>query len=136
MIVFVDTAAFVALTLREDDGHERARRVWRDLEKKRAKLLTSDWVFGETVSFLRRRAGYDVARDVGERLRASRLLEIAAADPDLVEGAWSLFLSHPFPNLSLVDCVSFALMHERKARLAFTFDGHFQDAGFELLPAR
>ena len=37
-------------------------------------------------------------------------------------------------KLSLVDCVSFEIMRRGGIRRAFSFDPHFREAGFELVP--
>lgn len=133
--VFVDTSAFVAFALRRDDRHAEARSGFDELLNSRTPLVTSDWVFGETVSFIRRRAGYAPARATGERLRESPSLEIVAVDKAAADKAWEHFVGYRFDDLSLVDCVSFTLMRARRIRRAFTFDRHFADAGFELLTA-
>ena len=130
MNVFVDTAAFVAAALRRDARHGEAKRLWQRLEVERARLITTDWVFGETVTFVRRRAGYEAARQLGEALRASSALEIVTPTSELVDRAWDAFLAHSCSNLSLVDCLSFTIMRKRRIRKVFTFDEHFELAGF------
>lgn len=131
MTVFVDTSAFVALALARDAQHETALATWHKLEEERCPLLTTDWVFGETVSFVRRRAGYTAARTLGERLRMSRVLDIAHADDAIVARGWEAFLAHRFDHLSLVDAVSFVMMRTRRVRRVFSFDRHFSEAGFD-----
>lgn len=37
-------------------------------------------------------------------------------------------------RVSFTDCVSFALMRRHRVRHAFTFDRHFEAAGFEIWP--
>ena len=133
MRVVVDTSAFVALALGRDQRHTEATALYEHLQNAEARLLTTEWVFGETVTFLRRRAGYETARDAGEALRSSAVLEIVNPDAQGMERAWDLFLGYRFGGLSLTDCVSFAEMRRRRLRTAFTFDQHFVDAGFELL---
>ena len=100
------------------------------LEDERARVITTDWVFGETVTFVRRRAGYEAARQLGEAMRASSTLEIVTPPTEIVDRAWSAFLAHSFSDLSLVDYVSFTVMRKRRIRTAFTFDEHFELAGF------
>jgi predicted nucleic acid-binding protein len=131
--VFVDSSAFVAVAMRRDDQHNRALRVWHQLEKDNVGLVTSDWVFGETVSFVRRREGYATARAVGEALWNSRRLERLTATPRDVERAWEAFVGYAFDDLSLVDCLSFVLARAHRIRSVFTFDQHFAQAGFQLL---
>lgn len=133
MRVFVDSSAFVAVAMRRDDRHEGALRVWRQLERDHVGLVTSDWVFGETVSFVRRRQGYAAARAVGEALWDSRRLERLTSTPQDLERAWEAFLGYAFDDLSLVDCLSFVLAREQRINRVFTFDRHFAQAGFELL---
>jgi len=133
MNVFVDTGPIVALALRQDQHHGRAVKTWRLLQDQGANLVTTDWVFGEIVSFLRRRAGYAAARDVGESLRESSVLHIVSATADWVDRAWEAFLRHRFPRLSLVDCLSFVCMRQQRLHKVFTFDTHFRQAGFEVL---
>ena len=134
MSVFVDTSAFVAFAMRRDDRHAAARAFFQRLVKAKTPLVTTDWVFGETVSFIRRRAGYAAAREVGERMRGSLTLEIVATGQDVVDRSWEQFLNYRFADLSLVDCVSFVVMRSRRIRQAFTFDRHFAEAGFDLVP--
>ena len=133
MRVFVDSSAFIAVAMRRDDNHRRALRLWRQLEKDNVGLVTSDWVFGETVSFVRRREGYAVARVVGEALWNSQRLERLSSTPADVERAWEAFLGYAFDDLSLVDCLSFVVARAQRISRVFSFDQHFAQAGFELL---
>jgi len=133
MTVFVDTSAFVAIAMRKDARHAEALRIWKGLERKKARLLTTDWVFGETVSFIRRRAGYDAARAAGEALRASAVLDRITPSSEQVEKGWEAFVGYAFDGLSLVDCVSFVVARAHRIGHVFTFDEHFAQAGFELL---
>jgi predicted nucleic acid-binding protein len=133
MMVFVDTSAFVAVAMTHDGRHAEAVTLWRRLEKERAALLTTDWVFGETVSFVRRREGYGAARKVGEALWASRVLQRVTPSAGQVERAWEAFLDYAFDGLSLEDAVSFVVARAHRARRVFTFDEHFAEAGFEII---
>ncbi len=45
-----------------------------------------------------------------------------------------LFAKFAGQKVSFTDCVSFSLMRRHGLNRAFTFDRHFADAGFELVP--
>jgi predicted nucleic acid-binding protein len=133
MRVFVDTSALIALASRRDTNHGQALAIWSHLEEHQSELLTTDWVFGETVTFLRRRAGFETARKVGDSIRASSILEIVAGTPELVDRAWEVFLASGLPDLSFVDSLSFVVMRSLRISQVFTFDEHFVQAGFEVV---
>ncbi len=133
-MVFADSSGFIALGNHRDPGHERAKAVWANLARTRTPVLTTQLVLAETVTFLRRRAGYQASREVGERILRSRVIEVAALDAEQLQAAWRELLRNPDPKLSLCDAASFVLMRERGVTDVLTFDRHFAEAGFVLLP--
>lgn len=136
MKVFVDTSAFAALENRRDAHHEGAVRTYRRLIRDRASLSTSDYVFDETVTLLKARAGPQIALRWAERLLSSTLFELVVVDRGLLEDAVRVFggaLDQPF---SFTDCTSFALMRTQGVDAAFAFDEDFKKFGFEQLPQR
>jgi predicted nucleic acid-binding protein len=48
------------------------------------------------------------------------------------KAAFELFKKYFDKNLSFTDCTSFSLMRRLKLKVAFTFDCHFQQVGFEV----
>src|ERR1700680_1706425 len=60
--VFVDSGAFIALALRQDQHHEAAKQFWNELSFGVRRMTTSS-VVGETFTFLRRKVGYGSAYD-------------------------------------------------------------------------
>ena len=57
-MTFVDTGFWVALLLHRDRHHQEAAALWRE---ELGPLLCTNHVAGETWTFLRRRAGHQVA---------------------------------------------------------------------------
>jgi uncharacterized protein len=55
-MIFVDTSAFLARYLTNDQHHRAALAIWRDLERPEARLYTSSFVLDETLTLLGRRA--------------------------------------------------------------------------------
>ena len=54
--------------------------------------------------------------------------------PDLQDEVAALGIMEKIgdPTISFTDYLSFALMHRRRIRQAFTFDRHFAKAGFDI----
>ena len=132
--VFADSSGFIATFDARDHRHAPAAQTWRRFESEGVYLLTTHLVLAETVTHLRRRAGWEPSRKVGDALLRSSVIETAGLTRDQLAGAWLEFIRNPDPKLSLCDAASFVLMRERGITAAFTFDQHFAAAGFELIP--
>ena len=132
-MVFGDSSGFIAAFDLRDDQHHAAAQAWHRIVEARERILTTQLVFAETVTHLRRRAGWEPSRRVGEALLNSRGVEIVELDLAQLCAAWRELLRSGDPKLSLCDTVSFVVMRERGIRRALTADQHFAEAGFELL---
>ena len=73
-LLFVDTSAWFALANRGDPDHRAARGA---LESFRGRLVTSNFVFDETVTLCLYRLGRDVALRVGDELRVGGVVDLA-----------------------------------------------------------
>ncbi len=129
--MFADTGAFYALADRRDPAHERAR-AWYSTST--AALITTDFVFAETMSLLTKRVGKPVAVAFGRGLREGSRVRVHEVPPEVRVAAWSLFSSRADKDWDLIDCMSFALMESLGIDEAFAFDGHFLQHGFRLAP--
>jgi predicted nucleic acid-binding protein len=133
-VIFVDTGAFLARYVPKDEHHRRARRAWSEIERGRRRCFTSNFVLDETFTLLGRRASYVFAAERARALLASKALTILRPDADDEAKAVDLFAKFVDQKVSFTDCVSFALMRRHELNRAFTFDRHFADAGFDLVP--
>ena len=133
-MIFVDTGAFLARYVSNDQFHAKARRAWKDLEKAKSPLFTSSFVLDETFTLLARRTSYAFAADRAEAAYASSVLTVLRPDPADEQAALALFRKLGDQEVSFTDCVSFALMRRHKLTRAFTFDRHFAAAGFTVWP--
>lgn len=133
--VFVDTGYLLALERRTDQNHRQALEHWRSLKEDRLpSLVSTTYVFDETVTYLNARGLHASAVKVGKRLLASPSIELVHVDEDLFRRAFDLLERRPDKRYSLTDCVSFVLMRERGIPVAFAFDGHFEQEGFTREP--
>jgi hypothetical protein len=129
--IFVDTGAWYALADRSDPDHRSARRFF---EANRLPLVTTNFVFDETLTLLWRRLGWSAACGFGQGLKGSRLSTIVPVTLEDEDAAWDAFRKFRDKEFSYTDCTSFAVMERLKLRTAFAFDRHFPSMGFELEP--
>jgi predicted nucleic acid-binding protein len=128
--VFVDSVAWIARVNTRDALFAATRRVFNSLERQRAMLVTTEFVFLEVADALS--SPPLRARSVAflNGLRQHRNLEIVPVSGQLYNAGWTLYGQRPDKEWSLTDCISFALMTERGLTDAFTSDHHFEQAGF------
>lgn len=130
--VLVDTSALYALLCATDDCHKAARDASDGFFAFDSTLVTSSYVVAETTTLLQSRLGRDAAR--GFLLDLVPYLDVAWVDEGLHARGLEAWLAQQGRGVSLVDCVSFALGHELHLNHAFTFDRHFAEQGFVVIP--
>jgi predicted nucleic acid-binding protein len=62
-------------------------------------------------------------------------VEMIEVDSRLFEQGWQLFQRYDDKSYSLTDCISFEVMRRFNLTVALTFDHHFNQAGFMVLPS-
>ena len=132
-MIFVDTGAFLAKYLGNDAYHQRAMAIWKRVRGE--PLITSNHVVDETLTLLARRAGNRFAADRADNIYSSEVIEILYSTREDESEAVRLLRKYADQQVSFTDCVSFVLMRSRKISTAFTFDHHFQQAGFRTVGA-
>lgn len=129
--LFLDTSFIIALEDADDQNHDKAMLYWRKFKKKPCKLVTTSYIFDETVTLLKRRLGFVKASEVGKRLLESSLIEMVyILQEDFIKG-WEMFLKHKDKGYSFTDCLSFLMMEKMNINKALTFDEHFRQIGFD-----
>ena len=124
---FVDTGFWVALLVPRDRHHAEATRIWHGDSRL---LISSNHVVGETWTFLRRKAGHEVAVSFLDALEASPRVVVVHAGTDIENEARLWLRRHDERVYSFVDAVSFEVMRRRRLHEALTFDGDFTAAGY------
>ena len=133
MTVFVDTSAIHAISDDRDASHGEALKSWASLLESRTEMVTTSYVLLETWALLQRRIGLSVLRAFERDIQP--LLQIEWITPELHGVAAASVFAAGRRNLSLVDSVSFLVMRRRRIATAFTFDDHFREQGFDVIPA-
>ena len=131
--VFVDSGAWIALTLSADPLHEQAQEQWKLLQGAGAKLHTSIPVVIETFTFLHRNADRHAALAWKESICKRQFVKILTCELRDLEQSWTYFQRKDLYKLSAVDATSFVIMKRAGIGVAYTFDHHFAVVGFRLV---
>lgn len=134
MNLFVDSSGWIALFDRYDKYYEAAAKGMASLQGQRVRFLTSDYVFDETLTYLRRKTGHRVAAQFGRWVLTARHVEFVHVDEVVWQAAWEMFQTYDDKEWAFTDCTSFVLMGQHNLWRAFSFDQHFVQAGFQLWP--
>jgi len=136
-VLFIDTSAFLALANDRDTYYKAARRLLMDLQKGRlrpSRLITSDYIIGETLTRIRFKVGHTQAVSWSRNIHSSNIIELMRVDKTLYEDALAIFEKYHDKQLSFTDCTSFALMKSMGIDDVFTFDEDFRKMGFNSIP--
>jgi predicted nucleic acid-binding protein len=129
--VFVDTSAFLALLDVHEQNHANAQRIWLQLVEQRTQMFCTNYVVSETVALVQNRLGMNQLRAFHENVFP--FLNVIWVDETLHDAGMTAVLTANRRQLSLVDCVSFAVMHQSILDSVFAFDNHFTEQGFNVL---
>lgn len=132
MKLFVDTSAWYALNDRDDQHREQALDKYHRIKEQRIELVTSNYIFDEILTLISSRIGHKPAVAFGKALLKSSFAELMTLTAEDCKAAFDLFKKYADKDLSFTDCTSFALMKRLKLKVAFTFDNHFQQVGYEV----
>lgn len=128
--VFADTSFYLAVVNSKDALHARAVRASR---KFRGRVVTTHYVLTELGNALSRAQHRPVFVTLIRRLRGDSHTIIIPASDELFDQGLDLFARRPDKDWSLIDCISFVVMGQRRIAEALTEDRHFKQAGFRAL---
>lgn len=87
------------------------------------------------MTFFNSQGHHEKAVEIGERLRGSPAVDLIHVSHDLFVDGWAYMRDRSDKRYSLTDCLSFVVMERRGIDSALAFDRHFEQAGFQCLPA-
>lgn len=123
--VFIDSSYFIALYNENDSLHEKAIVIGKRLEQKGVVMVTSSYVFNETVTVLSQRVGRNTALLVGRYFQEEMEVPMMWIDEDLHALAWQIFEKVGDKDISFTDCSIIAVMQAEHIKNLLTFDKHF-----------
>jgi predicted nucleic acid-binding protein len=131
-MIFVDTSAILSVLLTGDLNHARALQTWRNLLESNETLLSNNYVLVESIVIIQKRLGIPYVRGFQENILP--FLTVNWMDESEHNSALQQVFSANRRQLSLVDCSSFETMKRLGVQKAFTFDTHFAEYGFDVIP--
>ena len=123
---------FSAILDADDENHRAAKQAWVELITQEANLICTNYVLVESFVLVRRRLGMAALRSFQEDIVS--MLRIEWTVEAIHRAGVTALLIAANRRLSLVDCVSFETMRSLGIQIAFAFDRHFSEQGFECIP--
>jgi predicted nucleic acid-binding protein len=132
MEIFIDTSALYAFISEDDRNHELARKIWESLLTSEDKLLTNSYILVESITLIQQRLGMKYVRAFLPQF--TPILKVDWLGREQHSYAVEQLLTDDRRQLSLVDCSSFETMRRLGIEKVFSFDGHFREQGFTVIP--
>jgi uncharacterized protein len=131
--LFLDSSFAIALLNKQDRFHDHALEISYAIEESKLRITTTRAVLLEIGNSLSRPPIRWDAIQFLESLEQASQSTIVPLTEDVYSSAWALYSKYLDKEWSLVDCISFVVMRDRKLRQALTADIHFEQAGFQAL---
>ena len=138
-LIFLDTSTLVAYYNADDVNHTDVRKSIKEMEGRKVRFLTSDYIFDEILTVLLVRTGKKKAIEVCNALLKdieAGNIRLTRVDEEVFRKAAEIFTRFTDKEWSFTDCTSYVLMKGAGITKGFSFDEHFRQFGFEILPSK
>ena len=131
-LVFIDADAFIALNFYNHPTYKKALKLAELIEVKNLNVVTCTYVLLEVATVLNKRfkgrRGPQVVTDIINNPKIGLI-----KGDDFLEKGIKMLVKQKSKNVSLNDCVYFAISTELNINKVFSFDKHWVKNGFNLL---
>lgn len=131
-MIYVDTSAFFALVNSDDQNHEAAHDTWKKLLQNSETLFCNNYILVESTALIQHRLGMDALKIWHEDIVP--VLQIEWLDESLHNSVMQIAINTDRRTISFIDHSSFDSMRRHRIKTAFTFDEHFSQQGFDVIP--
>lgn len=135
--LFVDTSAWIALYIAEDQSHEKAKRLLHQEINKGTQFYTSNYVFDESIT----RLAYDAHWPTVDRFIVSfeasikrKFLLKLWVDEQTEEESIEVLRKYHDQQLSFTEATIIVLVKRYRMDAIFSFDNDFRKIGIRTLP--
>lgn len=130
--ILVDSDAWVALAKKNDANHQTAIDIMESLERQSVSLITTNYVFAESVTVISQRVGHKVAlRYIASLKQPESSLAIIWISEHIERAAIDIFSRQTSKNISFVDCTNMAVMDSLHVDAIFSFDQIYAKKGYQ-----
>ncbi len=131
-MIFVDTSALLAIFDKSDINHLHAVQCWKDLLKKASPLLANNYILVESIAIIQKRFGLEAVQSLQSEILP--FVQTDWIDERQHAAIVERMLATNRRRLSLMDCAAFETMQWLDISTIFTFDKHFHEQGFNVIP--
>ena len=134
-MIFVDTGAWVALSVTGDKNSAAAKRVHGEIARRvHGAPVTTSFVLDEAATLIRMETDVPASSRFLHAALEARSVTVVWIDQGHFRSATEMLERHEDRRWSFTDCTSFVVMGELGIASAFAFDHNFEEAGFTLTP--
>ncbi len=130
--VFVDSSAFFAVLDHNDPHNAEAQAILARAAAEGFPLVTSNFVIAESHALILTRMSRDAATRFLRTMEATEMRIVRATVQDEA-AARVIIYRYSDKTFSLTDAISFAMMQCLGIDVAFAFDRHFRQFGFQII---
>ncbi len=130
--IFVDTSALYASVSMKDHDYKIALSTWKELVEHGDMMITNNYVLVECFSLLQSRLGIEAVRQLQSNLVPFLQIDWIG-EQQHTSSVNDVFIANR-RQLSLIDCSCFESMRRLGIEKVFTFDSHFPEQGFKVIP--
>ncbi len=131
--ILVDADAFIAMVKDDDANHQKAARLFSQLENNNISFITTNYVFSEAVTVISQRTNHQTAINFIDNMKSSdSIFSIIRITQEIEDMAIEIFKKQTSKNVSLVDCTNMAVMKHDNFDAIFSFDGIYRKNGFRM----
>lgn len=131
--ILVDADAFIAMVKDDDTNHQKAARLFNQLEGNNISFITTNYVFSEAITVISQRTSHQTAINFIDNMKSPEsIFLIIQITQEIQEIALEIFKKQTSKNVSFVDCTNMALIKHDNLDAIFSFDEIYKRNGFKL----
>lgn len=131
--IFIDSDAFIALIKEDDSNHQKAKKIFEQLENLPINFITSNYVFSEVLTVLSQRVSHKIAVTfIQNMVSDDSVFQIERINEEVERRAIQVFINQSSKNISFVDCTNIALIKTKGWESIFSFDEGYIKNGLRL----